>query len=124
MSTYRCLIVEDDWFAIEMMAGYVGRRSDLELAGIVQQLDELPDALITAEPDIVFLDLIIPQGAPSGFHFGLIPASVTVVIVSAIPVHAFHGILPQGIVAELLKPLSYENFDTCIDWITKRLNQK
>src|SRR3546814_10730406 len=101
MNSYRCLIVEDDWFAIELMADYVGRRNDLELAGIVQQLSELAEALTTTDPDIVFLDLILPQGAPSDFHFGLIAPTVKVVVVSAIPIRSFQGTLPRAISAEL-----------------------
>lgn len=121
MSAYRCLIIEDDWFAIEMMADYVGRRKELTLVGIVQELNELPYALGATQPDIAFLDLVIPQGAPSDFHFGLIPPTVTVVVVSAIPTASFNGTLPPTVAEELLKPVSYESFNACINRIIKRL---
>lgn len=124
MNSYRCLIVEDDWFAIEMMAGYVGRHNELALVGIVQQISELANALAATEPDIVFLDLIIPQGAPTDFHFGLIPPEVTVVVVSAIPITLFDSALPPTVADELLKPVSYETFNDCIDRIIERLNRK
>ena len=98
-----------------MMADYVDRHNDLTLAGIVRELYELSDTLANTKPDIILLDLIIPQGAPSDFHFGIIPPTIMVIVVSAIPSHSYTGILPTTIAAELLKPVSYEHFADCID---------
>ncbi|MEC3878627.1 response regulator [Parapedobacter sp. 10938] len=121
MGAHRCLIIEDDWSAIELMADYVGRRKELTLVGVVQELYEVPDALSATQPDIAFLDLVIPQGSPSDFHFGLIPPTVIVVVVSAIPLALFNRALPPTVVDELPKPVSYEHFNDCIDRIIERL---
>lgn len=124
MEIYRCLVIEDDRLAVDMMADYIGRREDLALVGVAQQLSDLPHVLATIKPDIVFLDLVIPTGEASDFHFGLFPAEISVVVVSAIPTGYFKGILPANIVFELLKPVSRESFENCVDQIISLLKSK
>lgn len=122
MSVYRCLVIEDDSLAIDMMTDYIYRRDDLSLAGVVQERCDIPNALHLTKPDIVFLDLVIPAGAPCGFHFGLFPTNVAVVVVSATTTDCFTEQLPPIIAHELLKPVSFADFEQCIDLIINQPN--
>ncbi len=118
MEILRCLVVEDDVLAIDMMADYIGRFPNLLLVGVIQELNDIPQAMAIEKPDVVFLDLVLPAGEPSDFHFGLFGKHVTVVVVSAIPTVSFAGIAPKAVAFELLKPVSFESFAKCIDHIT------
>lgn len=121
MRMYRCLLIEDDSLAIDMMTDYIGRRDELLMVGIVQERCEILGALNLTKPDIVFLDLVIPSGGPSGFHFGLFPTSLAVVVVSATSTDCFTEQLPPIVTYQLLKPISFNDFEACIDRIIQHL---
>ena len=110
-----CLLIEDEPLAVEMMLDYIGRREDLLLLGIANELSEVKSFLERHDPSIIFLDLVIPPGVSLGFNFGDLPTSAIVIVVSATPVEHFKGVLPHGDIFELLKPVSFENFNSCID---------
>lgn len=110
-----CLVIEDEALAIEMMEDYIGRRDDLVLLAIASELSEVKDLLDKHSPSIIFLDLVIPPGACGDFHYGKLPQDASIVVVSGTPLHLFRGILPQGDIHELPKPVSYENFNRCVN---------
>lgn len=111
-----CLVIEDEALAIEMMEDYIGRRDDLVLLAVGSELSEVKDILDKHTPSIIFLDLVIPPGGECGdFHFGKLPPNASIVVVSGTPLNLFRGILPKGDIYELPKPISYENFNRCVN---------
>lgn len=110
-----CLVVEDEALSIEMMEDYIARRDDLELIGIASQLADLEEIVKKSDPSIIFLDLVIPIGKSTEFHFGQLPKTASIVVISAMPLTHYTGELPKGEIFELYKPISFENFDRCID---------
>ncbi len=112
-----CMLIEDDALAIEMMRDYIDRRSDLALIGVASQMSEIQGILDQYTPSIIFLDLVIPPGESCGFHFGMLPPDARIIVVSAIPVARFKGILPQGDIYELPKPISFDSFNRCINQV-------
>jgi len=119
----KCLIIEDEPMAIEMMRHYIGRRDDLKLIGVVSELQELNQALEKLTPSIIFLDLMISPGIPEKFHYSNLPRSASIIVVSAIPLRYYSGTLPKGKLFELPKPFSFENFDRCVNEVLSTRNK-
>ncbi|WP_343557251.1 hypothetical protein [Sphingobacterium sp.] len=119
---YTCLLVEDDAMGIEMLQDYINRRNDLTLLATGSQLSEVEQLLNKYSPSIIFLDLIIPYGEPNNFSYNKIPDHINTIIISAIPLSHYNGELPSGEKFELLKPISFEHFNRCVDSVIKNLN--
>lgn len=115
-----CVLIEDEILAIEMMEDYIGRREDLELLGVGTELSEVKGLLENHQPSIIFLDLVIPPGISAGYHFGKLPATSTIVVVSGIPLSHYTGVLPKADIYELPKPVSFESFDKCVDEVLNK----
>lgn len=115
-----CIVIEDEVLAIEMMEDYIGRRKDLELLGVGTELSEVIDLFENHKPSIIFLDLVIPPGESAGYHFGKLPSTSSIVVVSGMPLSHFNGVLPKGDIYELPKPVSFESFDRCVDEVLNR----
>lgn len=116
------MLIEDETLAIEMMKEYIDRRNDLVLIGVASQMSEIQDILDQCTPSIIFLDLVIPPCESGGFHFGRLPVDASFVVVSAIPVARFKGILPKGDMYELPKPVSFDHFNRCVDQVLAKLS--
>ncbi|TYR37422.1 hypothetical protein FXV77_05305 [Sphingobacterium phlebotomi] len=110
-----CLLVEDEALSIEMMQDYIGRRHELELVAIASEMSEIQPLVAAYFPAIIFLDLVLPIGKSTGFHFGMLPQTASIVIVSGVPLTHYHGELPKGKIFELPKPVSFESFERCVD---------
>lgn len=110
-----CLLVEDEPLSIEMMEDYISRRPDLELVAIASEMSEIQGLVAEHLPSIIFLDLVLPIGTSTGFHFGMLPETSSIVVVSGVPLSHYKGKLPKGEIFELLKPVSFENFERCIN---------
>ncbi|WP_134089792.1 response regulator [Olivibacter sp. XZL3] len=117
---FTCLVVEDEALAIEMMEDYIGRRDDLVLLGVAIEVADVRIFLEMHAPCIIFLDLVIPPGESLGFHWGMLPSSSAIVVVSGIPLSEYRGPLPNGELFELRKPFSFESFDRCVDRVLNR----
>jgi len=116
-----CILIEDEALGIEMMEDYISRRDDLKLLGTAIQLSEIEYLLTTSSPSIIFLDLIIPYGDQNDFNFSKFPKSSSFIVTSAIPISHFNGELPPGKIYELLKPISFKNFNMCVDKVVQRI---
>ncbi|MEN5196967.1 hypothetical protein [Sphingobacterium faecium] len=110
-----CIVIEDNVLAVEMMEDYIGRRDDLELLGIGHELSDVKFLVEKHNPSIIFLDLVIPPGESKGYHIGKLPATSTVIVISGVPLSEYRGILPEGKIYELPKPISFRSFDTCVN---------
>lgn len=118
---FTCILIEDEALSIEMLQDYISRRSDLSLVGTAIERSEIQSLLRICSPTIIFLDLVIPYGDNNDFNFSKFPESSIFVIISATPLSHYNGEIPIGEIHELLKPISFENFNKCIDNIVKNI---
>ncbi|MGO1787158.1 MAG: hypothetical protein ACTHZ7_08785 [Sphingobacterium sp.] len=116
----RCVVIEDEIMAIEMMTDYIGRRNDLALVDIVIHLSDVKQSIDTARPALIFLDFTIIDGVDDGLTFDMLPEDTVVITVSALPSNQFTVKLPKEKIFELLKPFSFEQFSFCVDQIIKK----
>lgn len=121
-NSYTCLLIEDDALGIEMMEDYISRRDDLTLLGTGTQLSEVEQLMNIYSPSIIFLDLIIPYGESNNFSLTKLPNDAYIITISAIPLSYYKGDLPSGEIIELLKPISFENFNRCVNYVIERLS--
>jgi DNA-binding LytR/AlgR family response regulator len=104
----RCLIVDDEPLAVDVIAEYIPKVPFLQLAAAYYNpLDALLH-LQKEKIDLIFLDIQMPQ--LSGLQFmNLLRSRAQVIIVSAYNEFAIHG-YEHDVTDYLLKPVSLERF--------------
>jgi DNA-binding LytR/AlgR family response regulator len=104
----RCMVIDDEPLAIQLLANYISKVSFLEL---VESFNNPMEALISfnSNPvDLVFLDIQMPQ--LTGIQFmKLLQNRAQVIITSAYEEYAIEG-YEHNVTDYLLKPISFERF--------------
>jgi len=109
----RVLIVEDDYRVAQVNRGFVERVEGFAVAGIAGTAAEATRALVELLPDLVILDLYLPDG--SGLELlrrlrsGGSSADV-IVVTAAKEAAALQASLRSGAVDYILKPYRFERF--------------
>lgn len=104
----KCLIIDDELLAIDVIAEYIPRVPFLELSGTYSNPIDALMHLKKEEVDLIFLDIQMPQ--ISGLQFmSLLKTKVQVIIVSAYNEFALQG-YEHDVTDYLLKPVSFDRF--------------
>ena len=104
----RCMVVDDEPLAVEMLAGYVRRTPSLELTATFTDPVLALSEMGSAKPDLVFVDIQMPD--LNGLELSkLLPADTRVVFTTAFKEYAFES-YEVGAVDYLLKPIKYQKF--------------
>lgn len=116
-----CAIVEDEPLAVQMLKGYISKRSDLTLVATIDNVYDFHVIIKRITPDIIFLDFKTPgfDGDVDKILDQISPNSI-VINTSASPLSRFRNkeeIENNNKVYELLKPFSLEKFNECIDFL-------
>ena len=118
----RCLIVEDEPLAAEILRDYVQDAPGLELAGIC------PDALYAMEflqqekVDVLFLDIHLPK--LKGLDFlKILPNPPQVILTTAYHQYALEG-YELNVVDYLLKPIEFSRFLKAIQKLQKPITKE
>lgn len=118
MNKMRCIIVDDEPLAVELMAGYVRKTPSLELAGSftdpVAALSQIKEIV----PDLVFMDIQMPD--LNGLELSrMLPEQTMVVFTTAFREYAFESYEVDA-VDYLLKPIRYQKFVEAVARAGKR----
>ncbi|MCG2614104.1 LytTR family DNA-binding domain-containing protein [Terrimonas sp. NA20] len=104
----RCLLVDDEPWALELLTSYISRLPSLELVAATTKPLE---ALMLANPektDLIFLDIQMPE--LNGIKFmQAVNQQCKVIITSAYAEYAVEG-FEHNVTDYLLKPISFERF--------------
>lgn len=105
----RCVIVDDEADARGLIEKYVQKVPFLELAGLADTATEALFRIRELKPDIVFLDIEMPE--MNGFELlKLLPAArPAMIMITADPSYALEG-YEHELTDYLLKPVSFERF--------------
>lgn len=107
--TLRCVIIEDEALAQELLEKYIRRVASLELVGTFDDAIDAFDRLPSLRPDVVFLDINMPEMTGIEFLRAYPVPHPAVVITTANPEHAIDG-FELGVTDYLLKPVTFDRF--------------
>ena len=108
MKAYRCLIVDDEPTARDILESYVEKLPQLQLAGSCGSAIEAFKVLHQEPLDLIFLDINMPE--ISGLSFArTIPKGIKVIFTTAYREYAVDG-FDLHAVDYLLKPISLDRF--------------
>ena len=104
----KCIVVDDEPFALDLVAGYVRKTPFLELAGTFTNPLKALATLMEEEVDLVFLDINMPE--LSGMQLlNALPRKPMVVFTTAYPEYGAESYNYDAI-DYLLKPINYVRF--------------
>lgn len=120
--TMRAVIVEDEPVALERLRRLLGEEGDLEIVGVAQTGTEALRRLRAEDPDVVFLDIRLPDmnafevvGEMGAENMPL------VVFVTAYEEHAVHA-FEVNAVDYVLKPFDAERLASAVHDVRRRLD--
>ena len=103
----RCIIIDDEPLALELMASYVEKTPFLELSGKYNSAVMALDKTDLHDVDLIFLDIQMPD--LNGLEFSrLLPPDVRVVFTTAFEQYALEGFKANAL-DYLLKPVNYNS---------------
>lgn len=106
--THKCIIIDDEALAIEVLQDYIAKFPNLELLGSFSSpLKALP-LLMTQTVDLLFLDINMPDINGVSFYENL-PLKPSVIFTTAYSDFAVKG-FEMNAIDYLLKPISFERF--------------
>ena len=118
MEALRCLVVDDEPLAVEVLAGYVQRTPGLVLAASFTDPITAFRRMEQGDIDVVFTDIRMPE--LSGLQLiKLAQDKCRFIISSAYAEHAVDG-YELNVVDYLLKPVRYERFLVAVDKLRTR----
>jgi DNA-binding LytR/AlgR family response regulator len=118
MSKLRCIVVEDEPLARQVLEGYISRVPFLELQGSFEDAVEAIEHLIGYPVDLMFLDIHLPE--IKGLTFlRTLPDPPRVIITTAYHEYALEG-YELDVVDYLLKPFEFERFLTAVNKLKKQ----
>jgi DNA-binding LytR/AlgR family response regulator len=116
----KCVLIDDEPLAREILAGYIARHEGMELAGSFSNALEGHEYLKHHPVDVLFLDIEMPE--ISGIDFlRAIPQAPITVFTTAFRDYAFEG-FELGVIDFLLKPISYNRFCKAVDKVREFLS--
>ena len=122
MSTiYRCIIIEDEPLAQNVLKKYIDEHPLLELAGVCADASEAQQQLAKQPVSILFLDINLPRLSGITFLKSLAHPPL-VIFTTAYPEFAVEGFELDAI-DYLLKPFSFERFLKAINKAIEKLER-
>lgn len=118
MSKLKCIIVEDEPLARQILEGYISRIPFLELEGKFEDAIAAMEHLRDNDVDLMFLDIHLPEIKGLAFLKTLVNPPA-VIITTAYHEYALEG-YELNIVDYLLKPFEFERFLTAVNKVKKR----
>ncbi len=122
MTPMRVLIADDEPPARRKLRRLLEAEPDVEIAGEAGTLEETRRAIEKLRPDVVFLDIQMPDGSGFDVAAGLNDAGPRVVFVTAFDQFALKAFEVQAI-DYLLKPVDSKRFAAAMARLRKRLEE-
>ncbi len=118
---FKCLIVDDEPIARDILTTYIGQIPYLSLVGSCSDAFEAMAVLNKADIDLVILDINMPRLTGLDMLRSL-KKSPAVIITSAYPEYALEG-FELSVTDYLLKPFSFPRFVQATEKVTARIQQ-
>jgi response regulator of citrate/malate metabolism len=111
----KVLVVDDDFMVARIHRGFVDRVDGFEVVGTANSGDQAVAALGELSPDLVLLDLYLPDvfGLDLIARMRAVQPNVDILVITAArEADAVRGAVRQGVVNYLLKPFGFEDLRT------------
>lgn len=119
MRKLKCLIIEDEPLAAEIITEYIQQVPHLQLVSVCVNAMEGLQLLKTETIDILFLDINLPQISGIDFMRSLVKKPA-VIFITAHREYAIES-YELGVIDYLLKPVSFSRFLMAVNKITERI---
>lgn len=113
LNTMKCLIVDDESLARDVISSHIDRVPELTLTGTCKNAAEATEFLRQNAVDLLFLDIEMPETSGLEFFKG-IDNPPLVIFVTAYPEYAVEG-FELNAIDYLLKPVSFDRFEKAIE---------
>lgn len=118
----KCIVVDDEPLARELIKSYITRTPGLELIAEFETAGDALDTVVSQNVDVIFLD--INMLGLSGIDFaGLVPPAARIIYITAYDRYAVQGFRVNAL-DYLLKPVSYDDFlravGKAVSWMQMR----
>jgi two-component system LytT family response regulator len=114
----KCLVVDDEPLALQLIASYISRCANLELMHYTSNPVEALDWINAKKVDLIFVDIQMPE--LSGINLLKIAGNTCKsVLVTAHKQYALEG-YEHNVIDYLLKPVTFERFLSCVQKINER----
>lgn len=118
----RVMLVDDEWLALQGLENRLRKADGLEIVGMYQDPKEAYQATLQLRPDLLFLDIDMPEmnGLVFAERINLLLPQIQIVFVTA---HSRHAIaaFEQETLDYLLKPLHSERLQQTLERARTRL---
>jgi DNA-binding LytR/AlgR family response regulator len=119
MGKIRCIAIDDEPLALQLVCDYIRKTPLLELTYSTTKPLEALQIINSDKVDLIFLDVQMPD--ISGFHFlQLIKNKCKVVLITAYQEYALQG-FDHDVLDYLLKPISFERFLAAVQKAKERM---
>jgi DNA-binding LytR/AlgR family response regulator len=122
MSTYQCLVIEDEPLAQDILKKYIQDHPSLELVAICADALQAQQVLAKHTVSVIFLDINLPRLSGIGFLKTLAHPPL-VIFTTAYPEFAAEGFELDAI-DYLVKPFSFERFLKAVNKVLEKLERK
>ena len=120
MNTYKCIIIEDEPLAQNVLKKYVADHPLLELVAVCHDALEAQPILSQQSISLIFLDINLPKLSGINFMRTLLHPPL-VIFTTAYPEYAVEG-FELNAVDYLVKPFSFERFLKAVNRAVEKLN--
>lgn len=120
MNRYKCIIIEDEPLAQNILKKYIGEQPALELIAVCNDALEAQVILSQEHIHLLFLDINLPKLSGINFIKTLVHAPL-IIFTTAYPEFAVEG-FELNAVDYLLKPFSFQRFLKAVNKATEKLN--
>lgn len=115
---YRCMVIDDEPLALNVLADYVRKTEGLQLVDITTSPIKGLQRIQNREVDLVFLDIQMPE--LTGIQvMKIIDQQCKVIVTTAYPEFALEG-YEYNVTDYLLKPISFERFRKAVQKLPSR----
>ena len=118
MNAIRCVIIDDDELARELLENYVSKVAHLSWQGSFENPLEALSFLKTNSVDLLFLDIQMPEIKGTDFAQLIGGMQAKVVFTTAYSEYALEG-FELNAMDYLLKPITFERFLTAVEKFPK-----
>ena len=110
MSKLKCIVVDDEPLAMDIMESYINRNPNVELLGKCGSALEVAEMLKNEQPDILLIDIQMPEITGMEFVKTIDTSKIMVVFTTAYQEYAAEAFEINAL-DYLVKPIAYPRFE-------------